>query len=65
VSGLVSVVFVYKSSLKMAALLSNCTILEQRAVISFLWSKDVKTSTAGNSQQVQRFAVQGGYSDPQ
>jgi hypothetical protein len=33
VSGSVSVVFVYKSSLKMAAPLSKCTVVEQRAVI--------------------------------
>jgi len=35
VSGLVSVVFVYKSSLKMVSLHLNSTIVEQWAVISF------------------------------
>jgi hypothetical protein len=35
VSGLVSVLFVYKSSLKMAAPLSHCNVAEQRAVIRF------------------------------
>jgi hypothetical protein len=33
------------SSLKMAALLPNLTIVEQRTVIRFLWSECVKTST--------------------
>jgi hypothetical protein len=44
VSGLFSVVFAYKSSSKMAALLLNCTAVEQRAVIRFLWSEGIKTS---------------------
>jgi hypothetical protein len=35
--------FVYKSSLKIVALISNSTV-EQRAVISFLWSEGVKAS---------------------
>ena len=35
VSGLVSVVFVYKSSLKLVALLLNCAFVEQQAVICF------------------------------
>ena len=35
VSGLVSVVFIYKSSLKMVALLSNCSAVDQRDVILF------------------------------
>jgi hypothetical protein len=39
---LVSVVFVYKSYLKMAAQLSNFTVVEQRAVIHFTWSEGVK-----------------------
>jgi hypothetical protein len=38
VSGLVSVVFVYESSLKMAALLSNCTVVEQQALIFSFFS---------------------------
>ena len=42
VSGLVSVVFVYKSSLKMAEPFSNCTDVEQRALIRFLWSDGIK-----------------------
>ena len=62
-SGLVSVVFVYKS-LKMAALPSNYTVVEQWAVICFLWLEYIKTSTASNSQWVQMFAVQGDYFDP-
>jgi hypothetical protein len=44
VSGLVSAVFVYKSSLNMSAQLSNSTAVEQRAVICFLWSEGIKTS---------------------
>jgi hypothetical protein len=44
VSGLVSVVFVYKDSSKMAAKLSICTVEEERAVIRFLWSEGFKTS---------------------
>jgi hypothetical protein len=43
VSGLVSVVFVYICSLKVAVLLSNCTVVEQQAVI-FVLSEGVKTS---------------------
>jgi hypothetical protein len=43
VSGLVNAVFVYISSLKMEALLSNCTVVEQRAVI-FLWPEGTKIS---------------------
>lgn len=43
-SGFVSVVFVYKSSLKMAAPLSNCNTLEQQTVISVLRLKGIKTS---------------------
>jgi len=35
VSGLVSVVFVYKSFLKMVAPLLNCTAVEQQAVTYF------------------------------
>jgi hypothetical protein len=45
VSGLVGVVIVYKSSLKMVAALSNCAVPEQKDRIRFfLWSEDVKTS---------------------
>jgi len=62
VSGLVSVTFVYKSSVKMAALLSNCTAVEQRAVIQFLSplptsqhsgsiSEGAEMYEAGDSQQ--------------
>jgi len=36
VSGLVSVVFVYKSSLKLSALLLNCAIEGQQVVIHFV-----------------------------
>jgi hypothetical protein len=43
----------------MAALRSNCTVVEQRALIRFLWPEGVKTFEAGDSQQ--RFAVQGGF----
>jgi hypothetical protein len=35
VSGVVNVVFVYKSSLKAAAPPSNCSIVEERAMIRF------------------------------
>jgi hypothetical protein len=34
--GLVSVVFVYKSSVNMAALFSNCTVVEQ-PVVTHSW----------------------------
>jgi hypothetical protein len=36
--------FVYKSSLKMAASHFNCTAVEQGAVICFLWSEGFGTS---------------------
>jgi hypothetical protein len=39
VSGLVSFVFLYKSSLKMVAPLLNCTVVEEQAVIHFLGSE--------------------------
>jgi len=43
VSDLVNVVFVYKSTLKFASLLPNCTIVEQSAVIgSFFGQKALK-----------------------
>ena len=42
VSVVASVVFVYTSSLKMVALPSNCSALEQQAVIHFLGSKGFK-----------------------
>ena len=42
VSGLVSVLFVYKLSLKMAEPFSNCNDVEQRALIRFLWSDGTK-----------------------
>jgi hypothetical protein len=38
VSGLISVEFNYKSSLKMAAQYMNGTVIEQQAVIRFVWS---------------------------
>jgi len=44
VSGLVNVVFVYKSTLKFASLLSNCTIVEQSVVIRFFWSEGIQTT---------------------
>jgi hypothetical protein len=53
VSGLVSVVFVFKSSSKMVAPLSNCTLVEQRAVIHFLRSEDVVTSEIYRRMLVQ------------
>jgi hypothetical protein len=40
--GLTSAVFVYKSYFKMAASFSNFTVVEQQAVIQFLWSEGVK-----------------------
>ena len=43
-SGLVSVVLAFKSSLNMAAPLSNCAVVDQRAVIHFLWSAEIKIS---------------------
>jgi hypothetical protein len=42
VSGSVSVVFVFKSSFKMAAPLLNCIAVEQQAAIRFVWSQGVK-----------------------
>lgn len=41
-AGLVSVLFIYRSYVTLAALLLYCTVVEQRAVILFL-SEDVKT----------------------
>ena len=64
VSCLFSVVFVYKSCLKTTAV-SKCAVVEQRAVINFLWSEGFKTSEAGDMQQAQRFAVRGGSFAPQ
>jgi hypothetical protein len=58
VSGLVSVVFVYESSLKMVALHLKCTIVELSCGL-FLWSVGFKMSEAGDAQQAQRFVVQG------
>jgi hypothetical protein len=43
VSGSVSVVFVLKSSLNMAAPLSNCIVVEEGAVTRFLLSESVKS----------------------
>ena len=37
-------VFVYRSFLKTAALLLNCTVVEQRTVVHFLWSEGVRIS---------------------
>ena len=42
-SGLVSAVFVHKSSLDMAAPLSNYVVVEQVAVSRFMLSENVKT----------------------
>jgi hypothetical protein len=42
VSGLVNVVFIYNSSLKMVALLSNCSTVDQRDVILFCDQKELK-----------------------
>jgi len=44
VAGLVSVGFVCKSPVKMAALLFRCSVVEQRCVIHVLWSEGVTTS---------------------
>jgi hypothetical protein len=44
VSGLVSVVFVYKSSLNMVAPISNFAVVDHRAVIHFAWSQKIKIS---------------------
>ena len=61
-SGLVNVVFVYKCYLKLAALLSNRTTVEQQAVIHFLWSEGIKhlkfIGEARDSQQAQRYVFQ-------
>jgi hypothetical protein len=65
VSGLVSAVFVYKSSVKMMAPISNCIAAEQRAVICSLWSEGIKTYKAGHPQQAQKFALQRGSFAPQ
>ena len=69
-SGLVSVVFVYKLSLKMAAPFSNCSDVEQRALIRFLWSDGIKFLKFDGeclrfAKKAQRFAVQGGLFVPQ
>jgi hypothetical protein len=58
---LVSVAFVYKSTLNMAAPLSNCITVEQRAVIHFLWSEGVTNIGAGDSQQVKTFFCPWGF----
>lgn len=46
------------------ALLSNCTIVVQPAVVRLLWSEGKETSKittdAGCLEQVQMFSVQGG-----
>jgi len=42
VSGLVSVVFIYKSSLKMVALISKCSTVDQQDVIIFCDQKELK-----------------------
>jgi hypothetical protein len=57
--------FVYKSSLKIMALVTNCTAVEHHAVIHFLWAEGIHTPEAHNLQQAQRFAVQGRPSAPQ
>jgi len=44
VSGLVSFVFIYKSSLKMVALILNCSTVDQQDVILFCDQKELKTS---------------------
>jgi hypothetical protein len=64
-SGLVSVVFVYKSSLKMAELFSNCTVVEQRALIGFFVvrrriNSEICRRMLAIRKKAQRFAVQGG-----
>jgi len=44
VSGLVGIIFVYKSSLYLKAMLSNCTFKKQRDVILFfVWSEHGQT----------------------
>jgi hypothetical protein len=60
VSGSVSVVFVHKSSLNMAAPLSNCIVVEEGAVTRFLLSESVKTSEIYRRMLALRFTVQGG-----
>jgi hypothetical protein len=44
VSGLVSVAFVYISSLKMVVPLANFTVVEQRTVVHYLCYEGVKAS---------------------
>jgi hypothetical protein len=45
VSGLIGIVFVYRCVFKKAAPLLNCTDVEQRAVIRFLFKKRPKHVT--------------------
>lgn len=61
VSGSVSVVFVHKSSLNMAAPLSNCILLEEGTVTHFLLSESVKMSEIYRRMLALRFTVQGGF----
>ena len=57
-SGLVSVVFLYKSSLKMVTPLLNCSLVEQQSI--FLWSEGLKLSEISDWQQAQGFSDQVG-----
>jgi hypothetical protein len=52
-------VFVYKSSLNMAAPLSNYTIVEERIVIRFLRSEDVKIPEPEIRNNCRRFSAHG------
>jgi hypothetical protein len=56
-AGAFSAAFVYKSSLLMAALISNCFGIEQQA---FFFLEGIEISEAGDSQKVQNFATRSG-----
>jgi hypothetical protein len=53
-------VFVHKSSLNMAAPLSNCIVVEEGAVTRFLLSESVKMSEIYRRMPGLRLTVQGG-----
>ena len=67
VSGLISVVFVYKASLNMAEPFSDCIVVEQRALIRFFFFvarrhkiSQIFRRMLAIRKKVQRFSVQGG-----
>jgi hypothetical protein len=52
-------VFVHKSSLNMAAPLSNCIVVKEGVVTTFLLSESVETSEIYRRMLALRFTVQG------